>query len=138
MSQFSDYLESAILNSSLRAVAFPIPSGIHLALFTTDPTDLASGTEVSGGWYARQNVGLASAWTAPADDVGTGGKKSSNQNAITYPAVTGAGLTVTHIGVFDAASGGNMLYHSPLAASKTLNVGDVLQFAANAITIIVK
>lgn len=137
MSNFSDYTETNILAATLRGTAFPIPAGTHLALFTTDPTDAGSGTEVSAGWYSRQSIGLASGWTAPADE-GGGGKKSQNVNAIAFSAVTGSGLTVTHVGIYDAASGGNLLYHAALTASKTLQVGDVLQFAAGSLVINVR
>lgn len=136
MSAMSDYLEAAVLNLTLRGVALAAPSGTHLALFTTDPTDAASGTEVSAGWYGRQSIGLSSGWTAPADSAG--GKQCTNANQIAFSAVTGSSVTVTHIGIYDAASGGNLLYHSALVASKTLQVGDVLQFAANSIAVTLK
>lgn len=136
MASMSDYLETAVLNLTLRGTALTPPSGTHLALFTTDPTDAASGAEATGAWYARQSIGLSSGWTAPADSAG--GKQSTNANQIAFGAVTGSSITVTHIGIFDAASGGNLLYHSALVASKTLQVGDVLQFAANSIAVTLK
>jgi hypothetical protein len=136
MSNFSDYLEAAVLNSSLRGVAFPVPSGTHLALFTTDPTDAGTGSEATGAWYGRQSIGTSSGWTAPADSAG--GKMSQNANIIAFNPVTGSSITVTHIGIYDAGSGGNLLYQAALAASKTLQIGDVLQFAAGSIQVTTK
>jgi hypothetical protein len=135
MTQFSDYLETALLNLTLRGTAFTAPSGTYLALNTADPTD-AGGNEVSAAWYARQSIGLSSGWTAPADDAG--GKACTNVNQLTFSAVTGSGVTVTHISIYDAATTGNMYYYAPLTASKTLAVGDVLAFAAGAIKVTLK
>ena len=61
---------------------------------------------------------------------------TSNAKALTFPANNGAGaVTVTHIGVYDASTGGNLLYHSPLTQAKTLQVGDVISFAVGSITV---
>ena len=45
--------------------------------------------------------------------------------------------TISSLGkiITDAITAGNLLYHSPLVASKSLLVGDVLSFAIGAITI---
>ena len=139
MSEFSNYTETNILSTTLRGVAFPVPSNVYVALFTTDPTDAVSGSEVSTvAWpsYVRQDCAAGGAidtgWTAPAD--GT----TSNAKEITFPANNGSGpVTVTHIGLFDASNNGNMLYHTQLTASKTLQISDVLSFAIGAITVTV-
>jgi len=54
---------------------------------------------------------------------GTGGQ-TSNNGAITFPSPTASWGTVTHFGIFDAASSGNLLFHGALTASKTINSGD--------------
>jgi hypothetical protein len=92
------------------------------------PADAGGGTEVSGGSYARATRGVNSdtAWEAtqggtPATaSSGTGGA-TQNPGAITFPAPTANWGVVTHIGIFDAASGGNLLFHGALTASKTIN-----------------
>jgi len=134
MAAFSDYLEAAILNATLRGTNFTAPSvaDLHLALFTADPTDAnATANEASASWYSRQPTG---SWTAPAD-AGDGNTESLNTAPITFPSVTGAQITITHIGIYDAATAGNLLYHVALQSQKTLDVGDVLSFAANNIAI---
>lgn len=139
MSQFSDYTEENIIQTTLRGQAFPVPSDVYIALFTSDPTDAGSGSEVnSASWttYARQDASGGAAidtgWTAPSNGV------SSNAKVITFPANnSGGSITVTHIGVFDALTSGNLLYHAPLVSSKTLLDGDVLSFAIGAITVTV-
>lgn len=140
MSKFSNYTETNIIATTLRGTSFPVPAGVYVALFTADPTDAnVTANEVqTGSWpaYVRKDAAdgaaISTGWTAPADGV------SSNAKVITFPANNGAGsVTVTHIGLYDAASGGNLLYHAPLTASKTLLVGDVLSFGIGAITVTV-
>jgi len=133
MAGFSDYAEQAMINATLRGTNFTAPSvaSLRLALFTADPTDAGNINEQSTGtWYSRQLTGT---WTTPSPSGSA--NVSSNVAAITFPAVTTAAATITHIGILDAATAGNMLYSAPLSSSKTLQVGDVLSFAAGTIVI---
>lgn len=138
MSKFSDYTETNIIQSTLRGIAFPVPAAVYVALFTADPTDanvVAGEVQVANlPAYARQNAAAAgtidTGWSAPANGV------SSNAKVITFPANNGAAaVTATHIGIYDAATGGNLLYHAPLVSSKTLQVGDVLSFGIGTLTV---
>ena len=138
MSKFSNYLEDGLINATLRGTTFTAPSGTFLALFTADPTDAnTTANEVqTTAWpaYVRMDCAaggaVATGWTAPSDGV------TSNAKALTFPANNGAGAnTVTHIGIYDSATGGNLLYHSPLTQAKTLQVGDVISFAVGSITV---
>jgi hypothetical protein len=127
MAGLSDYAEVALLNALLRGTNFSAPTvaSLRLALFTADPTDAGNLNEVpTGTWYARQPTG---AFTAPSPSGSN--QLSNNVASITYPAVTGSAVTITHIGIFDAASAGNMLFSAPMVTSKTLQPGDVLSFA---------
>lgn len=130
MPGLSDYAEAAIINSLLRGTNFTAPTvaSLRLALFVADPTDAGNINEVASGWYSRQLTGT---WTAPAPSGTT--QQSSNVASITFPAVTGSAVTVTHIGIFDAATAGNMIFSAPMTSSKTLQVGDVLSFAPGTI-----
>ena len=130
MSGFSDYTAQATINYWLLGSAMPTVSNRYLAVFTADPKDNNSGAanEVSGAWYARQ---LANAWAAPTSNIdGTSGTVTSNSNQISFAAVTGSAVTVTHWGLYDTLTGGNLLYSGALTTSKTLNVSDVLTLAA--------
>jgi hypothetical protein len=129
MSAFSTYLSQNIINSTLRGVAFSVPSNLYLALFTADPTDNnVTVNEVAGAWYARQATG---AWAAPTGS----GNVTSNNNQIQYSAVTGSSVTVSHWGIYDALTSGNLLYRGALTTSKVLNVGDVLVVGAGQLQI---
>jgi hypothetical protein len=130
----SDYLEAAVINSVLRGQNFPVPAKTYIALFTADPTDAnVSANEAVGAWYSRQDAAqggtVDSGWTSPANGV------SSNAKVITFPAVSGAQVTVSHFGIYDAATAGNLLFHGNLATSKTLLVDDVLSFSIGALQI---
>lgn len=121
MAGFSNSLANAIINSTLRGQAFPTIRTTYFALFTADPTDaFSAGTEVSAAWYARQPAG---AFSAPS--AGT----SYNTTQVRFPAVTGASVTVTHVGILEGASPSDvtstLLYSYPLTEPKTLAVNDV-------------
>lgn len=125
MSEFSNYLENALINATLRATAYTSPAAVYVALFTTDPTDAGSGTEVSGGAYVRKAVTFA----APSNGV------TSNSADVTFDQATANWGTLTHIGVFDASSAGNLLYHTPLTTTKTIETGDIFKIAASSLVV---
>lgn len=124
MAALSNYLENALINAVLRNTSYTSPATVYVALFTTDPTDAATGTEVSGGSYARTAVTFG----APANGV------SSNSGVVTFPTATGSWGTITHMGIFDASSGGNLLFHGALAISKVVGNGDTVTFAVGALS----
>ena len=125
MSEISNYLENALINGTLRATTFTAPAAVYVSLHTADPTDAGSGTEVSGGSYARQ----AATFGAPSNGA------STTTADITYPQATASYGTVTHIGIFDASTSGNLLYHSPLNTSKTIDTGDIFKITSGSLTV---
>lgn len=142
MSAFSDYVENKLTDLLLRGQAFTAPATVYVSLHTSATTDAGGGTEVSGGSYARVAItanltnwsGTQSAGSTTASS-GTGGA-SSNNGAITFPTPTANWGTVTHFGIWDASSGGNLLIHGALTASKTINNGDPApSFAAAALSV---
>lgn len=120
MSGFSTYLANAVAANTLNGTAMVTIPGRYFALFTADPTDaFTTSNEVqtaSAPWYARQATG---SWASPTN--GT----TYNLNTIQFPAVTGAPVTITHIGIVDSLTGGNLLYSQALTTPKTLNINDV-------------
>ena len=97
----------------------------YLGLFSSDPTDADSGTECSWTNYARQSIAFGTISNGSV----------SNSGTITFPAVVGADVTVTHIGIYDAATSGNLMYHTALDASKTLSAADVMSVAAYGVSV---
>jgi len=121
MAEMSNYLENALLNGTLNATTYTAPTTVYVSLWTSDPTDDGSGTEVSGGGYARTAVSFATA-------VGTSGNVL-NDAVVEFPASTSGWGTVGWIGINDAASGGNLMYHTALDAAKTIDTGDIFKIA---------
>lgn len=130
MAAMSNYLENKLIDHIFRAQTFTPPATLYVALFTATPSDIGGGTEVSGAGYARVPVtsslanwaGTQAAASTTASS-GTSGT-TSNNTAITFGAPTANWGVVTSFGVFDAASGGNLLIWGALTAPKTVNNGD--------------
>lgn len=111
--------ETHTLQYLLTTDALTRPTAWYIALFTSDPTDTGSaGTEVSTGTgYARTAVTFS-----------VTGDTASNSAAVEFPAASGGSWgTVSHIGVMDASTGGNMIVHSALDTAKAINDGDVFR-----------
>jgi hypothetical protein len=125
MAAMSNYLENALINATLRNTSYTTPSTVYVGLFTSDPTDAGSGTEVSGGSYARKSATFG----APSNGA------STISSAIEFDQATGSWGTVTHFGIYDASTSGNLLYHGALTASKAIDTGDVFKFATSALTV---
>jgi hypothetical protein len=127
----SNYQQANRLNW-LKGTAYPAaPATTYIALFTVAPTNAGGGTEVSGGSYARQAV-ASSAWAALS---GTSPTQTSNANVIDFGVTTGAWGTAVAFGLFDAATGGNLLWWSALTANKTINSGDDVNFQIGALVV---
>lgn len=117
MSSFSDYLENAVLNHVFRNSTLTSPTTVYLALYTATPSDAGGGTQVSGGGYSRQAI----TFSAPS------GGSISNSSSISFTATGAAYGTVVAIGIFDAATAGNLLAWAPIT-SATVNDGDTISF----------
>ncbi len=126
MAEMSDYLEKKILDYVLTDTADWAPATVYLALHTGDPTDVtdptALGNEVD---VARQAIEFDAAHAT------TGVTQNTNIETFTsMPAVT-----VSHIGIWDHLSAGNLLFYTAVDASKEVGSGDTITVAAGAITV---
>ena len=123
MAGFSDYLENKTLTHIFGGTAYTAPGTLYVALYTAAPSDTGGGTEVSGGSYARKSM--------PDMTVsGTSPTTATNGAAVEFVTATGSWGTVTHVGVFDAATSGNLMAWAALTASKAVASGDVFRFDA--------
>lgn len=116
---FSNYLENKVLLHVFGATSYTAPATLYLALFTSDPGETGSGTEVSGGSYARQTV----AFTVVNN-------QASNTAAVEFPTATASWGTITYAAIYDASTSGNLLAYGALTTSKTIASGDVLRVPA--------
>ena len=113
---FSNTFETTVLTWVFTTGSATRPTAWHIALYTAAPSDTGGGTEVSGGGYGRQAVTFT-----------ISGNTASNNAAIEWDTATSGYGTVTHVGVFDAASGGNLIAYAALTTSKTIDTGDVFR-----------
>ena len=121
----SNFLENALINATLRNTTYTSVATVYVSLWTSDPTDAGSGTEVSGGSYARTAVTFG----APSNGVTT------NSADVTFPTATGSWGTVGWIGINDALTTGNLLYHTPLDTSKTVTSGDIFKISTGNLSV---
>lgn len=125
MAEFSNYLENKILDHVLRNVSYTSPTTVYVGLFTSDPTDAGTGTEVSGGSYARQSLSV----TTASDGIVT------SSADVTFPQATANWGTISHIGLLDAVTSGNLLMHTPLTTSKLIENGDILKISSGNLSV---
>ena len=121
MAALSDYSEKLLLDWAMTTGSATRPTAWYVALYTVAPSDSGGGTEVSGSGYARQSVTF--------DAASSPGGTTSNTGAVSFTASGGSFGTVVAIGIFDAVSSGNLLWHGTMTASKTVDDGDTLEFS---------
>jgi len=126
MADMSTVLQVNLLNSTLNGAAFTAIDNPYVSLWTSNPTDAESGAEVSGGSYART---VANFPTAATNSVSISGD-------VTFPTATAGWGTVGWIGLHSASTGtGNLVYHTALDASKTIDTGDVFKIVTPNLTV---
>ena len=125
MAEMSNYLENALINVTLRNTTYTAPATVYVSLWTSDPTDAGSGTEVSGGSYARTAVTFG----APSNGA------STNSADVTFPTATASWGTVGWIGINDAATSGNLLYHTALDTAKAIDSGDIFKISTGNLSV---
>jgi hypothetical protein len=125
MAEMSNYLEQALINGTLRGTTYTAPTTTYLALYTNDPTDADTGTEITGGSYVRQAITFSS----------PSGGATSNSSAIEFPQATADWGTITYVGIRDAVTSGNLLYHTALDTSKTISNGDIFKITSTNLSV---
>lgn len=129
MAEMSNYLENALINATLRNTSYTSPTTVYVSLHTADPTDsgsTAAEVSTSSTGYARKSVTFG----APSDGV------SSNSADVTFDTATASWGTITHIGIWDSSSGStNMLYHTALDSSKTIDTGDIFKITSGNLSV---
>lgn len=141
MSAITNYLENKLIDQMFRAQGYTFPTTLYFALFTADPDDAGGGTEVTvANGYNR--VAMTPNMTNFSGTQGTGTTVASsgtsgttyNNVPITFGSPVGGNWgVITAMGVYDAASAGNLLFWGLVTPNKTVNNGDAApSFAANA------
>ena len=117
---FTNFLETEILDHVFAGNAYTAPATLYVGLYTATTSESGGGTELSGNAYARKSCAFS-----------VSGNTASNSANVEFDAATGNWGTVTHAGIFDALTGGNLLAYATLTSSKTVETGDILRFSAD-------
>jgi hypothetical protein len=120
----SNYAENKLLDHILGTAAFTMPT-LYLALFTSDPTDAGTGTEVSVGGYTRMAISFSA----------SSGGSASNDSDVLFPVATATWGTISHIGIYDNSTAGNLLWHGPLSVAKLIDVDDEFKLGSGRLTV---
>ena len=120
MAGFTTFLQQELLDHIGGNGSYTAPNP-YVGLFTAAPSDAGGGTECSGNSYARVD--------ANAKFGAASGTGMSNDGAITFAAASGSWGTVTHFGIFDALTTGNLLAWGALGTQKAIGTGDTASFA---------
>ena len=121
MGALSNVHAASLLNTSLRNGTY------YLALFLTDPTASGTGTEASGGGYALKIINFGT------PSLVSGKEQVANSEAVDYGTMTADLGTVAYWGIYDAQSGGNLLWYGSFTRSKNVLNGDAITVSAGAI-----
>lgn len=136
MSAFSNYLETQIvnwINGSAFAASATLSSGTWVQLYTQDPTEAGSPT---GAVYNRFNV-PANGWTVGTNGATPPATTITNTAQILITNNAPSAQTITHVAVFTASTGGDMLFYGVLGSSKSVALGDEVRFNATQLTLAV-
>jgi hypothetical protein len=125
MSEMSNYLENGLLNAVLRNTSYTSPTTVYVGLYTSNPGEGNTGTEVSGNSYARKSATFGS----PSDGVCT------NSASVEFDQATGSWGTISHVGLLDAITSGNLLFYTDITTSKTIETGDIFKIAAGSLSV---
>lgn len=120
MAGFTTYLQEELLDHIGGNGSYTAPTP-YVGLFTAAPSDAGGGTEVSGGSYARVNANTSFGAAS--------GTTMANDATITFPTATASWGTVSHFGIFDASTSGNLLAWGPVGTPKAVGIGDTASFA---------
>jgi hypothetical protein len=136
----TNFAENKVLDAAIRGQAIGTPANWFIGLDTVACGETGSGTEVTGGSYARVSVAASMAAWAGSQSAGSTTASSgtngttSNNGAITFPTPTAGWGTVVSVRWWDASTSGNAWICTNLGVSKTINTGDAVSFPAASLT----
>ncbi|MEZ0252618.1 MAG: hypothetical protein ACAH20_16925 [Methylobacteriaceae bacterium] len=129
MSDFSDYFENAVANV-FRGTTLTAPAAVYLALFSTMPSEAGTGgTEVTTTIRTAGRVAIP--FGAPSNGV------IANTADVDFGTAQGA-ASVAGVGIYDAATGGNLLALKASGSTQAVSQGANVKFATGAITLAVQ
>jgi hypothetical protein len=124
----SQYLADATLDWFLGTgfPAAPTPS-LHLSIHSVDPGPVGVNGDVSAVVGTGRKLISQDDFSDPGAAPG-GGRQISNTAKVVFSSSALAGSPVTYFGIWDAATGGNLLTYGRLSAPITVLTGDIVEF----------
>ena len=92
---------------------------VYISLHTADPGDTGTD-EVSGGSYARESASFTQSGSNPTT--------ASNSGVIQFTQATALWGTITHFGIWSAASSGDFLGSGAVDVSREIDTGDIARW----------
>lgn len=108
MNHMSVYLKNKVLTDNLRTTP------VYVALFNAD-------LEVNKASYARQ----VATFVAPVDG------QTSNNTEVLFPIANEVWGDITHIGIYDSSTNGNLLFKSPAEFVKNIDISSQYKIPKN-------
>lgn len=139
----SNYLSSALLNQVFRNQTYTKPTKVFIALYTSNPTAADTGQEVTGGGYSRQEVAFGAPTSenyqqyhpSTGQQVTVSKRTIKNSADIVMPTASADWGQVTHIGIRDAATGGNLLYFGALDTPRSILTNDIFKILTGQVSL---
>lgn len=122
----SDYGEQALGNWIRGNANMPAATSPYLALFSDDPGDNNTGTEITSDINASGRIAITLA--APVNGV------LANSADIDF-GTSENDVIITHFGIYDAQTAGNLICSGALPSPKTINTSDQVKWSAGSLTV---
>lgn len=124
------YQANKDLSNSFGRAGTVIPATLYIGLSISSTITQVGFTEPVGNGYARVALSNASgSFTTAAN------KSISTAVPVTFAPSSASWGTVHAIGIYDALTGGNLLYFEALTTPRAVDAETTLKFASGAITI---
>lgn len=122
----STYARDGIADHLFNGASLAVPTVWYVQCHTGSP-GLAGTSNISTA-FSPARVQVTSGWSASS-----GGAVANSSAVLFTPSL--AAETISHVSVWDHATAGNCLGYGSLAVSKTIAIGDSLNFAIDEIDI---
>lgn len=139
----SNYLATTLFNQVFRNTAYTRPTKVYLALYTSNPTAADTGQEVTGGGYSRQEVVFGAPTSenysiyhpTTGQQITVSKRTIKNSADVVMPTATADWGQVTHMGIRDASTGGNLLYFGALETPRSILTNDIFKMLTGQIVL---
>lgn len=128
-------LSQLFLNWFFNGGTFTQPTTLYIALFTTTPAVASTGTEATGGGYARLAVTCNTTNWPTITSATTTISNGATQTMFTATGSVSSAANMTGAGIMSALTAGTLYYFGDLTVAKPIATSDTPSFAIGALTI---